>query len=376
MTPTTHALLSPSKAVRWCKCPPSARMEELIPEEQPGEAALEGTKAHALAEQVLSGAITNAHNLIDYDLDMVDGAYLYKEAICANPGYATYTERKLDLSGLIPEGYGTCDAIVTDVKRDGTTDLYIYDYKYGKGVEVQAVDNYQLAIYAWGALHDKEIIPDIHKVANVIMTIVQPRIEGEQVKEWSLSYDHLIDWISLRVAGQAKYAYEGKGIAVRGDWCRWCRAKAICRLQTDGAPTLTDVRRPVNALTEDEQARYLLYADDAIKWLKELQDYATERALSEGHEWPGMMLAEGRSVRTWSDEGEAIKSILARTDLTEEQVYTRTPLTLSKLEKLLGKKAFAEAAGEYVIKPLGAPKLVPSDTKGATPYVRLDAFDD
>ena len=89
-----------------------------------------------------------------------------------------------------------------------------------------------------------------------------------------------------------------------------------------------------------------------------------------------MMLAEGRSVRTWTDEEQALKSILDRTDLTEEQVYTRTPLTLSKLEKLLGKKAFAEAAGEYVIKPQGAPKLVPSDTKGATPYVRLDAFDD
>lgn len=375
MTPTTHALLSPSKAVRWCHCTPSARMEELMPEEQASEAALEGTKAHALAELVLSGAITDA-DLTAYDLDMVDGAYLYKDAITANPGYATYTERKLDLEGLVPEGYGTCDAIVTDAKPDGTTDLYIYDYKYGKGVEVQAVDNYQLAIYAWGALNDAEVIPDHTKVSYVIMTIVQPRIEGDKVKEWAISRTELEEWLARNVQEQAEYAYRGDGIAVRGDWCRWCRAKAICRLQTDGAPTLTDVRRPVNALTEDEQARYLLYADDAIKWLKELQDYATERALSEGHEWPGMMLAEGRSVRTWSDEEQAIKSILARTDLTEEQVYTRTPLTLSKLEKLLGKKAFAEAAGEYVIKPQGAPKLVPSGTKGATPYVRLDAFDD
>lgn len=374
MTPTTHALLSPSKAVRWCHCTPSARMEELMPEEQASDAALEGTKAHALAELVASNRIADA-DLSDYDLDMVDGAYIYKDAITANPGYATYTERKLDLGGLVPEGYGTCDAIVTDAKPDGTTDLYIYDYKYGKGGEVQAVDNYQLAIYAWGALNDAEVIPDHTKVSYVIMTIVQPRIEGDKVKEWAVARTELEEWLARNVQEQAEYAYRGDGIAVRGDWCRWCRAKAICRVQADAVPALPDLHRPADALTEEEQARYLLYADDAIKWLKELQDYATERAVSEGHEWPGMMLAEGRSVRAWTDEEQAIKSILDRTDLTEEQVYTRTPLTLSKLEKLLGKKAFAEAAGDYVIKPQGAPKLVPSDTKGATPYVRLDAFD-
>lgn len=342
-----------------------------MPEEQASDAALEGTTAHALAELVASDRIADA-DLTAYDLEMVDGAYLYKEAITANPGDTIYTERKLNLNWLVPDGYGTCDAIVTDVKPDGTTDLYIYDYKYGKGVEVQAEDNYQLAIYAWGALHDREIIPADTKVANVTMTIVQPRIDGEQVKEWAVTYDYLMDWLSRNVQEQAKEAYRGDGLAVRGGWCRWCRAKAICRRQASTVPSI----RPLDALTEEEQAYYLLYADDAIKWLKELQDYATERAVSEGKQWPGMMLAEGRSVRTWSDEEQALKSILDRTDLTEEQVYTRTPLTLSKLEKLLGKKAFAEAAGEYVIKPQGAPKLVPSDTKGATPYVRLDAFDD
>lgn len=375
MTPTTHALLSPSKAVRWCHCTPSARMEELMPEEQASDAALEGTTAHALAELVASDRIADA-DLTAYDLEMVDGAYLYKEAITANPGDTIYTERKLNLNWLVPESYGTCDAIVTDAKPDGTTDLYIYDYKYGKGVEVQAVDNYQLAIYAWGALHDREIIPADTKVCNVIMTIVQPRIEGDKVKEWAISRTELEEWLARNVQEQAESAYMGNGETVIGDWCRWCRAKAICRSQASRVPSHLTALRPADALTEEEQARYLLYADDAIKWLKALQDYATDRAVSEGKQWPGMMLAEGRSVRTWSDEEQALKSILDRTDLTEEQVYTRTPLTLSKLEKLLGKKAFAEAAGEYVIKPQGAPKLVPSDTKGATPYVRLDAFDD
>lgn len=346
-----------------------------MPEEQASDAALEGTTAHALAELVASDRIADA-DLTAYDLEMVDGAYLYKEAITANPGDTIYTERKLDLGGLIPEGYGTCDAIATHLRADGYTDLYIYDYKYGKGVEVQAEDNYQLAIYASGALHDPEIITDSTKICNVIMTIVQPRIEGDKVKEWAISRTELEVWLDRNVQEQAESAYMGNGETVIGDWCRWCRAKAICRSQASRVPSHLTALRPADALTEEEQARYLLYADDAIKWLKALQDYATERAVSEGKQWPGMMLAEGRSVRTWSDEEQALKSILDRTDLTEEQVYTRTPLTLSKLEKLLGKKAFAEAAGEYVIKPQGAPKLVPSDTKGATPYVRLDAFDD
>ena len=47
-----HAILSPSGAERWLNCTPSARLEQQFPDTA-GEAAAEGTLAHALGELLL-----------------------------------------------------------------------------------------------------------------------------------------------------------------------------------------------------------------------------------------------------------------------------------------------------------------------------------
>jgi hypothetical protein len=44
-------------------------------------------------------------------------------------------------------------------------------------------------------------------------------------------------------------------------------------------------------------------------------------------------------------------------------LYERKPLTLTNYEKLVGKKRFAEIAGELVVKPKGAPTLAPLSDK-------------
>jgi len=44
-----HALPSASRAHRWLKCPPSARLEEKLPERK-SDAADEGTLAHEICE--------------------------------------------------------------------------------------------------------------------------------------------------------------------------------------------------------------------------------------------------------------------------------------------------------------------------------------
>ena len=49
---TKHALLSASGAHRWMNCTPSARLEEEF-KDTSGQAAAEGTAAHALAEYKL-----------------------------------------------------------------------------------------------------------------------------------------------------------------------------------------------------------------------------------------------------------------------------------------------------------------------------------
>ena len=51
-----HAILSPSGAEKWVNCAGSARMEQIFKkEETPSRYAAEGTAAHFLASEILSG---------------------------------------------------------------------------------------------------------------------------------------------------------------------------------------------------------------------------------------------------------------------------------------------------------------------------------
>lgn len=61
-----HALLSASSAKKWINCPPSARLEEGIPETESAYAK-EGTLAHAICELKLQKLFT--------DKNMTDRAY-------------------------------------------------------------------------------------------------------------------------------------------------------------------------------------------------------------------------------------------------------------------------------------------------------------
>ena len=56
MAPKAHAILSPSAAARWLKCPASVAMTASMPEETKPLCALEGSIAHAVAERTDRGA--------------------------------------------------------------------------------------------------------------------------------------------------------------------------------------------------------------------------------------------------------------------------------------------------------------------------------
>ena len=53
---TAHAILSASSSGRWLHCPPSARLNEKVPDESSAY-ALEGSEAHALCEYKLKTAL-------------------------------------------------------------------------------------------------------------------------------------------------------------------------------------------------------------------------------------------------------------------------------------------------------------------------------
>lgn len=98
-----------------------------------------------------------------------------------------------------------------------------------------------------------------------------------------------------------------------------------------------------------------------MQWYTDLQAYATE-ALLAGKEIPGWKVVEGRSNRAFKDTDAAIQTLISA-GYDEALVYDRKPKTLSELEKMLGKKTFADILSDQVVKPLGKPTLAPESDK-------------
>ena len=113
-------------------------------------------------------------------------------------------------------------------------------------------------------------------------------------------------------------------------------------------------------LANDEIGHYLELGRNVASWLKDLEEYALSQCLA-GQDVAGWKAVEGTSRRAWTDQDAAFKAIIG-SGVDEAMLYERKPLTLAQVEKMLGKKAFADFA-KYVCKPPGKPTLVVVDDK-------------
>ena len=114
-------------------------------------------------------------------------------------------------------------------------------------------------------------------------------------------------------------------------------------------------------ITAAEAGELLRMGEDLAAWLSDLQEWALGECLA-GGEVPGWKAVEGRGSRVWTDQDKALETIQA-SGVDEAVLYERKPLTLAAIEKLMGKKQFAEVAGEYVEKKPGKPALVKETDK-------------
>ena len=353
-----HALLSASGSHRWMACPPSARLEECCQNKE-SDAAKEGTVAHELCELKVKIQLGEDVSMSEYEALKENPLFTKEMDACTNI-YADYCidtakeehglpliEVELDLSSYIPEGFGTVDCVIVSEKT-----LHVIDFKYGRGVEVSPVENSQLMIYALGAY---DLYSSFYDFETVKLTIVQPRLSAEP-KTWECSIQDLLDF-GERLKPVAALAFKGGGeFSPSEHTCLFCKAKYTCRARADkNLATMFLQEKDPYTLSNDEIGEILAMVSDFPKWIKDLEDYALEQLLA-GNEIKGYKAVEGRSSRVWSDEKKAFEVIIE--DGTEEKdLYETTPLSLAKIEKLLGKKKFASLVGEYVTKSQGKPTL-------------------
>ena len=356
-----HAVLSASGAHRWLNCLPSARLElEFVNNES--SAAAEGTAAHALCEHKLKKALhmRSKRPVSVYNSDeMEEHSDAYVEFVmeqlelakqsCTDP--LILIEQRLDFSCYVPQGFGTGDCIIIADKK-----LHIIDFKYGMGVLVDAVDNPQMKLYAMGAL---EIYDSLYDIEEVSMTIFQPR--RENVSTWTIRVEELKDWAEKELKPKAKKAYDGEGEYLPGEWCTFCRAAVKCRARAEEKLKLaqSEFKLPP-LLTDSEIEEVLSKLSDLTKWANEIIAYATDAAVNHGKEWHGFKVVEGRSVRKYKDE-DAVAEVAKANGYKD--IFRQSLITLTEMERLMGKSKFEKILGDLIYKPPGKPTLVPLSDK-------------
>ena len=375
-----HAILSPSSAHRWMVCTGAPSMEQGI-EDKGSEYADEGTAAHFLGAICLTEK-TDAKNYIGrgivlwesedasgeswrehvptlakrkaefvVDGDMIDYVQRYVDLVREYAvGGELLVEQALPIGHLTGEedAEGTGDAVVL---RE--SEITVADLKYGRGVEVSAIDNKQLKLYGLGALEKYSILGDF---TSVRLVIIQPRINSAP-SEWVISVDELL-LFAKEVMIQSAQSMElwdreieelTEFLTPGTDTCQWCKAKATCPklsgfVEEAIGAEFTDLTT-ADALEQESTIKKLIPSDTSLGakmdtleliegWCKAIRA-EVERELLAGKPVAGYKLVQGRkSARSWSDATEA-ETVIKSMRLKQEQMYDLKLISPTTAEKVL-----------------------------------------
>lgn len=333
--------------------------------------AAEGTAAHQILTWALhEGQPASAYvgRMIDVDgfsfeVDDEMAGHVqicldYVEAARAHDGQV-FADVKVDYSAALGfehgTAWGTADVIV--IKAD---ELVVLDFKYGRGVEVQAAWNPQLLLYAIGAIEHYGFLLD--GVARVRTVISQPRLLKAPL-EWTYNVEEVHAWVlnegrravrAAQAALAANSADELQAYLNPGDkQCRFCHAKATCpalrKAALDGpfgsaidVTACTPEEFAVFAGTEtapkDQDAKWLsvlLSKVDMIEdWCKAIRAEA-ERRLLAGHTVPGFKIVRGKKgSRRWDDDAVVAAYLRDKARLPIDKVYDLSLKSPTSIEKL------------------------------------------
>jgi hypothetical protein len=381
-----HSIFGPSSASIWLNCTPAARFGAKF-EKKSSDYADEGTLCHDIAadllnyrlkrlskrEYLVNLAAHRSHRLYDpFEMErhaeafvnyVLEILYLYQQK-----GWADiYVETRVDYSHVVQEGYGHLDVAIISPKT-----IDVIDLKYGKGVPVSAIVNPQLGLYAIGVIEDQRFIDEFEKLN---LHIFQPRIDNISV--FNTTVQECIKWAQGTVKKKAALAFKGEGDFNAGSWCRFCAALPKCKTAADRHTSLAklDFKLPYE-LDNDEVAEVLLLGETLVNWYTSVKEYATAEA-RKGAKFPGFKMVNGKSNRRYAEgKQEDIIKALKKAGYTDDQIKKSSLLGIGEMEKLLGDAGFTKLLGKYVVKPPGAPALVPETDRRSAMHGKAGAQND
>lgn len=398
-----HALLSPSSAKKWLNCPAALACEFGIPNES-GQAAVNGTCMHLVAETVLNrvikgediradtykgvyalnegkgpikaltkpekGAVlitddfvSQVNKYVDYCRPIIDAAELVEVESRVN--LARVLHPGVELNGEPLQTFGTADLVALWGIGDGYA-LLVGDLKTGRH-KVLAKENKQMMLYALGLLRKLKRLYDITAVRLVIF---QPYAGGAD--EWDTTPEalELFGKFASKAALKAIDAFERgkKGLKPAdfrpgNDACQWCRFAEKCNAKRKVASVEAE-----SDLSDDstEMSLEQLKAEwDKLPLMRQhIADIekAMYAALMRGEQVDGLKLVESRpGNRSWSDI-EAVQ-LIARGN--PDIMYKETLLSPTEAEKEV-KGLHPEIWGHletYVTRKPGQPSIATADDK-------------
>ena len=369
MPPRTHSILAPS-AKEWMHCGLAAKFLATKEEDEGSEAAQFGTEAHALAEAYINESL----KLTAYGANVAPTAEELKKTLTLYNDemeylastYANYVvetvafeekrtgekpivliEQYLEMD-YAPDTHGTVDCCIIA----GDT-LTVIDNKTGF-IKVTAEEdgqlNSQLAIYG---LYAYKAFKDVYAIKQIRLVIFQERIHN--FSEITVSAEQLETWERDVLIPAAKNAMSDDPKSASGWWCKYCPGRATCRTRSDEAFEVVGEMKPPNRMTDDEIEAVLPKLDSVIAYAEAVKEYALKKAIEQGRKWTGFKLVESQTKRKITDE-VAVGKIL--TDAGYDP-YTKKLLSISDIQKMVGKSQFDTLVGNYVTRPKGQPTLVP-----------------
>lgn len=399
MADNGHSNLGPSSAERWFNCPGSVALAAKCPPSPASIHAAEGTVAHDVAEKLVSGKLDELDLMAmvgtivkqdGYDIEvsdeMVEGAIEYRDIIKSDTKGLLSIKRP---ANVVTKAEVRVCAKTVDANLWGTADyllyrkghkLVVYDYKFGKGVAVEADENKQMAIYAVAAM-DSEAGWAFDEVELVIVQPRAPHVDGIE-RRWKVPKGWLLDFRNTLVKAVQATA-DPKAPVISGAWCRWCPAKAQCpamfaAVQEQAKVDFSVVPKPApnhlamlpdTRLMPVEKLAAALDWEDAINSWYEALRLRVREILESGGQVPGYKLVDGKSNRKWVSEDQVVAQF---GKMLGDKLFESKLLSPAKLEKIVGKGKLEELG--LTMKP-EAPKSVAKDTD-PRPVARSSAAED
>lgn len=312
----SHALLSPSAAGRWVRCPGSVSLCQQYPEVGRSESEEEGTASHWVSSEVLTrGGHTiqyvgqTAPNGVIISDEMADGAAVYIGAVGATGHQAQLiVEQPLRVPVVHPtECYGT-----PDLRYMVGSELHVWDYKFGWGI-VDPEQNYQLITYALGMLEEvaayyRQPVGLIDQQFTVVLHIVQPRpyhIDGPH-RSWRVPASDLRGYANeLRNAAERVVTQGAGAPTCPGEHCKYCSGRHACQalqrstlLHMDYIATAQPQELSPEALALE--LRTLQRAASLVDFRLKALETRARMVIESGGMVPGFGIEPGNGRRVWN----------------------------------------------------------------------------